>query len=294
MYIAPRKYPCSRSNFSPHTVQVWRILGKLVKIEERKMVPVRQRGHSCRRMAEAAEWPEDMQVVYSISDTGGRFSPPVEPALRPPPHPQHELFGWLFSVEIVGHQLAGGEVPAAALYSESRFVADDLDGAEAAVGAEIGGMIAHGVLAAQGSFDLGETMFQFVFLARGQDVAAGRFGDLRHDGVALRMLRLKKVVGAEHVDDGLGALGGLDGVVQDGLAGRIHAVADQDDGFARDAAAVRRAQLVAGADDRVVERGVAAGIHVVDGARKLTHVAGRVLDQVHVAVKSDDKGLVFS
>src|SRR5437016_12557766 len=45
MYIAPRKYPGSRSNSNSQTGQRKCILGKPRKIERRKIVPRRQRGH---------------------------------------------------------------------------------------------------------------------------------------------------------------------------------------------------------------------------------------------------------
>ena len=58
------------------------------------------------------------------------------------------LFSALILVEEVRDEFAGSEVSATALHFECWFVGNDFDGAETAVGLEVGGMIPHGVLAA--------------------------------------------------------------------------------------------------------------------------------------------------
>jgi len=49
-YIAPRKYPGSRSNLRSQMEQRSHIFGNPRKMEWRKIPPMRQRGQRCRRM----------------------------------------------------------------------------------------------------------------------------------------------------------------------------------------------------------------------------------------------------
>src|SRR5256885_17018731 len=55
MYIAPRKYPCSRSNFKPQFGQDSCMRGNPLKIDLRKILAARHLGHICRIIAKAVE-----------------------------------------------------------------------------------------------------------------------------------------------------------------------------------------------------------------------------------------------
>src|SRR5580700_6693763 len=71
MYMAPRKYPSSRSNFRSQEGQRSCILGKPRKIDVRNMWPERHRGHSWWSIAEAVDARGSLMSVYERLRLGG-------------------------------------------------------------------------------------------------------------------------------------------------------------------------------------------------------------------------------
>jgi hypothetical protein len=55
MYMAPRKYPCSRSNFKPQFGQHSCMRGNPVTIDLRKILAERHLGHIWRSIADAVD-----------------------------------------------------------------------------------------------------------------------------------------------------------------------------------------------------------------------------------------------
>src|SRR5215469_10215264 len=84
--MAPKKYPSSRSNFSPQTEHRVAILGSPHRMDRGKILPERHRGHSCRKIPVRTDgrtfaWvkpakfkPRMAAVAIACSIVGTRYS----------------------------------------------------------------------------------------------------------------------------------------------------------------------------------------------------------------------------
>ena len=185
----------------------------------------------------------------------------------------------------------GGEVALLGADLVAGVVGLEVDGAEGAVLLEVGGAVDERVLAAELFLDVAEADGD-VFDAGGvEGLAAGGLGDRREDFVALVFAGAD--VGADGVDDGVGALAHLDGVGLLGAAVVVVAVGDEDDGAADGASLVEGEHLVAaGLVERVEESGAAAGTELADALVEEIDVVGEVLGDVGLDVEAFDEGAV--
>src|SRR5580658_10993444 len=132
---------------------------------------------------------------------------------------------------------AGGGVVAGARLNFIALFGFDFQFAVASILHAIGGGIAKVVLAAQFGGDLVKGLTQFVELvSHVDDAASGGLGKLTHfalAGVPQPVSTVEAAIGTEqHVDDGIGLLGGFDGVLDFELAAFVLTVGEQDHSFA--------------------------------------------------------------
>ena len=164
-------------------------------------------------------------------------------------------------------------------------------GAEAAVHLEVGRAVDEVVLAAEFLFDVAEADSYVFELDRVEGLAAGGLGDLSEHIVALVFAGAD--VGADGVDDGVGALAHLDGVGLFDAAVVVVAVGDEDDGAADGSGLLQREHLVAtGFVECVEERGTAAGTKLADALVEEVDIVGEVLGEVGLDVEALDEGAV--
>src|SRR5208283_422294 len=141
----------------------------------------------------------------------------------------HPWPGW-FIHQGIQWLLLGGEVAFAGSDLEVFFVGGDFYGAVAAVGVEVGGLVADYVLAAEFVFDGGEGVGDVLHLEGEEGAAAGGFGQLFENFVAAQ--DQAAVIGGDGVDDDFGALRHFDGLRLGDVALIVFAVAENDDGLA--------------------------------------------------------------
>ena len=124
-----------------------------------------------------------------------------------------------------------------------------------------------------------------------EGLAAGGVGDGLQHVVALVLAGAG--VGADGIDDGLGALAHLDGVGLERAAVVVVAVRDQDDGLAHVIGLLQGQHLVAaGLVERVIERGAAAGTQLLNAGIQQVDAIGEVLRDVGLHVKAFHEGAV--
>ena len=101
-------------------------------------------------------------------------------------------------------------------------------------------------------------------------------------------------VGADGVDDGLGALAHLDGFVEVDAALVVVAVGDEDDRLANGLLTARDVEqlVAAGSVDGVKQRGAAAGAHAVDAGLERVDVVGPILRDGGGNIESHHKGAI--
>ena len=188
---------------------------------------------------------------------------------------------------------AGGEVALLGADVIAGVGGLEVDGAEGSVGLEVGGAVDEVVLAAELFFDVVEAdsdVFEFDGI---EGLAAGGFGDGFEDVVALVFAGAD--VGADGVDDGIGALTHLDGVGLFDAAVVVVAVGDEDEGAADGCGLLQGEHLVAtGFVERIEECGAAAGAEFADALVEEVDVIGEVLGYVGLDVEAFDEGAVVA
>ncbi len=186
---------------------------------------------------------------------------------------------------------AGGEVAGVGSDVVTGVERLEVDGSEGAVHLEVGRGIDEGVLAAEFFLDVLEP-YGYVFDLDGKEgAAASGVGDLLEDLVAFVFAGAD--IGADGVDDGLGALALLDGVAHAGAAVVVVAVGDEDEDAA-DGHFVAEGEhlLVAGLVEGVEEGGAAAGTELADALVEEVDVVGEALGDVGLDVEAFDEGAV--
>ena len=169
----------------------------------------------------------------------------------------------------------------------------EVDGSEGAVHLEVGGAVDEVVLAAELFFDVAEADGYVFELDGVEGLAAGGLGDLLEDVVALVFAGAD--VGADGVDDGVGALAHLDGVGLLDAAVVVVAVGDEDEGAADGSALLQGEHLVvAGLVEGVEEGGAAAGTELADALVEEVDVVGEVLGEIGLDVEAFDEGAVVA
>ena len=203
----------------------------------------------------------------------------------------------------------GGGVVAFAGLDFLSGLAGDVEGAEGAVGFEVGGGVAGDVLGTEFVLDLGEGLFEtFAVVAYVDDAAAGLFGEALHvsvAGVAHAEPAIEaSVCDEDDVDDGVGFLGGFDGGFEGFLGTLVAAVGEEDEDFA---AGFLAEFVVCGEVDGVVEEGSAGGavagdgagasagvdLGAVDGAFDFAGAVGVVGEEVDVDIEGDKEGFIL-
>src|SRR5277367_6829475 len=170
--------------------------------------------------------------------------------------------------------------------------AEEVDRAEGAVGDEVSWFIDECVLAAELVLDVLEADGHFFQALGVEGAAAGGVGDLLQDVVAA--VAAGAGVRADGVDDGLGALALLDGVVEIGVALVIVAVGDQDHGLADGLLPARGIEqlVTACAVNSVEERGSTAGAQRVDAGGEQVKIVAPVLLIVGHNIEAHDEAFV--
>src|SRR5580692_6204060 len=187
--------------------------------------------------------------------------------------------------------LARSEVAFFGAHLIAAIVAVEIDGAEGAVVFEFGRRVGERVLAAQLLFNLLEAVGHLFDRWRKEDLAAGGLGHIGEDLVAPAAAR--GPVGADGIDDGLGALALLDGFVGMDAALVVVAVGDEDHGLAhRLLTALAQKLVAAGGVDGVKKRSAAAGTHAVNAGFESIDVIGPVLLNSGRYVEAHDEGAV--
>src|SRR5579863_7861090 len=159
--------------------------------------------------------------------------------------------------------LLRGEVALASADLQVFLVGGDFDGAVAAVGVEVGGLVGDDILAAEFIFDGGEGVRDIFHLEGEEGAAAGGFGKLFESFVAAQ--NEAAVIGGDGVDDDFSSLRHLDGLSLTDFALIVLAVAENDDGLADGMFVFILQQfVVTGLINRVEEGRAAAVLQVVD------------------------------
>src|SRR5580698_2297370 len=130
-----------------------------------------------------------------------------------------------------GLLLLGGEITLAGADLQVFLEGGDFDGAVAAVGIEVGRLIADDVLAAEFVLDGGEGTGDVLHLERKEGAAAGGLGQLLENFVAAQ--DQAAVVGGDGIDDDFGALRHLNGLRARVFALVILAIAHKHNRLAR-------------------------------------------------------------
>jgi hypothetical protein len=195
---------------------------------------------------------------------------------------------------------SGGATLLRGFWSEVTFLGADVvsgveglqvDGSERAVLFEVGGPVDKLVLAAELFFDVAEADGYVLDFDWIEGLAAGGVGDLLEDFVAFVFAGAD--VGADGVDDGVGALAHFDGVGLFGAAVVVVAVGDEDEGAAYGSLLVEGEHLVAaGFVERVEEGGASAGAEFADALIEKIDVIGEALGDVGFDVEAFDEGAV--
>src|SRR5271166_127397 len=187
--------------------------------------------------------------------------------------------------------LPGREVALADVHLVAAVVAEKVDGAEGSVGLEVGGFVDERVLTAELVLDVLEADGHLFDAFGVEGAASGGEGDLLQGVVPA--VAAGTDVGADGVDDGLGALAFLDRVVEIRVALVVVSIGDEHDGLAHRFLAARGEQLVAtGAVDSIEERGAAAGTQGVDTGGEQVEAVGPILLIVGSHVEAHNEGLV--
>ena len=188
---------------------------------------------------------------------------------------------------------AGGEVALLGADLVARVDRLEVDGAEGAVHLEVCRAVDEVVLAAELFFDVAEADGYVLKLDGVEGLAAGGLGDGFEDVVALVFAGAD--VGADGVDDGVGALAHLDSVGLFDAAVVVVAVGDEDEGAANGAGLLKGEHLVfAGLVEGVEECGAAAGTQLADSLVEEIDVVGEVLGEVGLDVEALDEGAVVA
>ena len=167
----------------------------------------------------------------------------------------------------------------------------DFDGAEAAIGVEVSGLVADDVLAAEFVFNGGVGVGDVLHLEGEEGAAASGFGELYENFVAAE--DEAAVVGGDGVDDDFGALRHFDGLRAGDFALVILAIAHDHDRLARGViGTVFQEFFFAGAVDGVVERRAAAILQLVYAGGEQLDVVGKVLRHLTLGVESNYEGFV--
>lgn len=173
----------------------------------------------------------------------------------------------------------------------------DLDGAVAAVGVEIRGVIRNHVLAAEFVFDGGERVLNVLHLEGEESASAGGVGDLLQSFITAQ--DEAAVVGGDGVNHDLGALRHFNGLGAGYFALIIFAVAEDDDGAADGTVALRVtinhliAEFVAAsAVNGIVESGAAAIMQMRDASLQELYIVSKVLRDLAPGVEAHDEGAV--
>jgi len=196
-----------------------------------------------------------------------------------------------WSVSLLGW--ARGEVAFLGADLVAGIVGLEVDGAEGAVHEEVGGAVDEVVLAAELLFDVAEADGYIFELDRVEGLATGGVGDGFEDVVALVFAGAD--VGADGVDDGVGALTHLDGVGLLDAGVVVVAVGDEDEGAADGTGLLEGEHLVfAGFVEGVEEGGAATGTELADALIEEVDVVGEVLGDVGFDVEAFDEGAVVA
>jgi len=188
---------------------------------------------------------------------------------------------------------ARGEVAFLGSDFVSGVIGLEVDGAERAVHPEVCGAIDEVVLAAKLLFDVAEADGYVLKLDGVEGLAAGSVGDGLEDVVTLVFAWAD--VGADGVDDGVGALAHLDGVGLLDAAVVVIAVGDEDKSPADCGGLLKGEHLVfAGLVESVKECGAAAGTEFANALVEEVNVVGEVLGDVGFDVKAFDEGAVVA
>jgi len=175
----------------------------------------------------------------------------------------------------------------------ARIVGLEVDGAEGAIHSEICRPIDEVVLAAELLFNVAEADGYVFELRWVEGLAAGRVGDGLEDIVTLVFAWAD--VGADGVDDGVGALAHLDGVGLLDAGVVVVTVGDKDEGAADGGGLLEGEHLVfAGFVESVEEGGTAAGTELADALVEKVDVVGEVLGDVGFDVEALDEGAVVT
>ena len=167
----------------------------------------------------------------------------------------------------------------------------EVDGAEGAVHLEVGGGVDEGVLAAELFLDVAEAYGYVLYLHWEEGAPTGGVGDFFEDLVAFVFAGAD--VGADGVDDGLGALALLDGVAHAGAAVVVVTVGDENEGAADgDFVAEGKHLLVAGLVESVEQGGAAAGAEFADALIEEVDVVGEGLGDVGLDIEALNEGAV--
>src|SRR6476620_2161914 len=172
-------------------------------------------------------------------------------------------------------------------------VGDDLNGAVMSVGLKVCRLIRHGVLAAEFVLDLGERDGDIANLEGKEGMSAGRVSDAFEYFVSGALGAAD--VGADRVDDGLGALRHFNCLFAGDVALVIFAVAKKNDG----APDGRRFWsfhkfVAAGEVERVIEGGAASGTEFVDAVGQSFGTAGEILRHLRSNVEAYNEGDVLT
>ena len=188
---------------------------------------------------------------------------------------------------------AGGEVAFLCADLVAGIVGLEVDGAEGAVHPEVCGAVDEVVLAAELLFDVAEADGYVLEFDGVEGLPAGGVGDGLEDVVTLVFAGAD--VGADGVDDGIGALAHLDGVGLLDAAVVVVAVGDEDESAADGGGLLQGEHLVfAGLVEGVEECGAAAGTKFADALVEEVDVIGEVLGDVGFDVEAFDEGAVVA
>src|SRR3984957_6123481 len=169
------------------------------------------------------------------------------------------------------------------------IVCDDLDGAVVAVVFEVCWFVRDGVLAAQFFLNLGKCVYYIANLKVKEGAAASRVGDALENLVARTLGSAD--VGADGIDDGLGALRHFDGLFARNVAEVIFSVAEQNECTAHVGGLRRLQQFVATCEiNRIVERRAAAGAQFAHTVGQGFGVIGEILRDFRGCVKTNHEG----
>src|SRR5215469_6697554 len=191
--------------------------------------------------------------------------------------------------------LLRGSVPSAArAHAEIlAIICQDFDRAVVAVVLQVGRAIGDGVLAAQFVLNFGEGVGDIANLERVKRASTGGVGDAVENFVAFSSGAAD--VGADRIDDGLGALRHFDGLFTGDVALVVFTIAEQNDGAANESALRRLQQLVSTSKvQRVVKGGAAAGAQFVNTVSQQFSVVGEILRHLGSDIEADDESSVFA